>query len=232
MSHPVALAAAASGFAQEVQDLLRAVLPISAQVIAEELGPRYVVRPAEASKHGGRLTLHVEGVAVGALGVRFRCYLDHQGRYLAIEESQFVLSWGQVGDPLVRLHFRREPRTTPAAHWHLHAERGALSALLAQAGRPNPHSLAGLHFPSGGGRMRPSLEDFLEFLIRECGVDARPGYGDALADSREIWRRRQIAALVRDAPQEAIRVLEANGYVVTAPSTGALAGQPVKLRQW
>lgn len=66
--------------------------------------------------------------------------------------------------------------------------------------------------------MRPCLEDFLEFLIRECHVDARPEWQKAIEAGRIRWRRHQIAALVRDAPEEAIRVLEENGYTVTAGS--------------
>jgi len=145
---PAALGEAASAFAQEIQDLLLAVLPVQTAAVAEELGHRYIVLPSEATRHGGMLPLHHRRQAGRALVLRFRCHLDHQSTYLAVEESQFVFAWGKVGDPLLRLHFRRQPRTTPSAHWHVHAERGALSALLAQGGRKNPHSLAGLHLPS------------------------------------------------------------------------------------
>jgi hypothetical protein len=49
-------------------------------------------------------------------------------------------------------------------------------------------------------------------LVRELGVDHQPGWRDALADGRERWRRMQTAAVVRDAPGEAIAALTALGY--------------------
>lgn len=64
--------------------------------------------------------------------------------------------------------------------------------------------MSDLHFPVGGSRFRPCLEDILDMLVRELGVDHQPGWRDALADGRERWRRMQTAAVVRDAPGEAI----------------------------
>ncbi len=80
--------------------------------------------------------------------------------------------------------------------------------------------------------MRPALEDFLEFLISECGIDLASSWRAALADAREVWRRRQIATLVRDAPDEVVRVLLENGYTVTPPSGGAMPSRVEQLRRW
>jgi hypothetical protein len=135
-----------------------------------------------------------------------------------------------VREPLLRLDFARGMHTAPASHWQVHAERGAFSALLAQTGADNPHSLERLHQPVGGGRMRPCLKDFLEFLISDCGVAAVDGWKAAVEDGRERWRRRQLAALVRDAPDEVIRVLIENGYEVHAPAS-PLVGKPQSLRR-
>ena len=143
-----------------------------------------------------------------------------------------MVKWGPVKEPLLRLHFVRAPRSQPSAHWHVHAERGAFSAILALAGKRNAHSLGSLHLPVGGGRMRPALEDLLEFLVRECGVDPAPGWEAALAAGRERWRRHQIGALVRDAPDEAVRVLQENGYVVVPPPGGPKAPKQSSLTHW
>ncbi len=203
---------------------VRVVLGLDCDIVAEQHNDRYVVRPANASQ---RLPLRVGGEEAASLKVHLRLQLDHVGRYLAVEQSDFVLLWGEVGDPLLRVHYNRPPRLTPAAHWHVHAERGAFAALLAQSGRRNPHSLAGLHLPVGGSRMRPCLEDFLQFLIDDVGIDAEPGAQEALAQGREVWRRKQIAALVRDVPEEAVRVLEEHGYSVHPPPAGP---RPTKTR--
>jgi hypothetical protein len=224
----VDLGEASSQFASEVTETLASCLPGACAVRAERLGNRYVVRPPK----GSTIELSVAGNTIGALDVWFHCTVDSEGMYLAVEESQFTLLWGPVKDPLLRLHFVRAPQTQPSAHWHVHAERGAFSAILALAGNPKAHSLGALHLPVGGGRMRPSLEDLLEFLVRECGVDPVPGWQAALEAGRERWRRHQIGALVRDAPDEAVRVLEENGYVVVPPSSGPKQPKVSSLRHW
>ncbi len=229
-----ALGEAASGFAGEVQSVLADVLPLECEllVMAEELNGRYVIRPRVGGQGGANVPLHVGQVRVGGLALFFRCQWDHQGKYLAVEESQFALNWGAIKDPLLRLHFRRDPRSKPASHWHVHAERGAFSALLARSDVSNPHSLADLHLPVGGSRMRPALEDFLQFLIAECGIDGQDGWRARLAKEREVWRRRQVAAIVRDAPDEVLRVLRENGYDVAPPAGGEMEPRPEQLRRW
>ncbi len=81
-------------------------------------------------------------------------------------------------------------------------------------------SFSDVHFPLGGPRMRPSLEHVLQMLKNEFEVDVQPGFQTVLDTSRARWRRRQIAASVRDAPQEAARVLRAMGYKVVNPDDG------------
>ena len=80
--------------------------------------------------------------------------------------------------------------------------------------------------------MRPCLEDVLTFVLHEFGVDQVEGADTLLCTGRERWRRRQIATLVRDAPDEAVRVLRELGYVVDDPSTGPAVPQVSKLQAW
>lgn len=80
--------------------------------------------------------------------------------------------------------------------------------------------------------MRPVLEDLIGFLIKECGVDPASGWEAALAVGRERWRRHQIGALVRDAPEEVVRVLEENGYLVTLPPGGPREPKRSSLTDW
>lgn len=144
----------------------------------------------------------------------FRCRLDRTLRYLAVEESSFKLL-APSGNPLFRLEF--DTAQKPAAHWHAHGDRTALGTVLAATGRPSPHEVARLHLPAGGTRMRPCLEDFLEFLVRDIGVDAVPGWETVVQRGRVDWRKRQLRTLVRDAPQVAAEALAALGYGVTPP---------------
>jgi hypothetical protein len=82
-------------------------------------------------------------------------------------------------------------RVTPIAHWQVHAERGALSHLLSRAYEhdprsvPRPHDLSSLHIPVGGERFRPCLEDVLQFLITNCGIDSVPGWDAPVLSGRD-----------------------------------------------
>ncbi|ONH34117.1 MULTISPECIES: hypothetical protein [Protofrankia] len=225
------LSAKACEFAAEVQELLEATLPGNHVVKAVEQGTRFVIRPAGADLEPELVQLYANQRVLGSLRISFHCEVDHQGRYLAIQSSRFVLTSDLHREPLIRLDFVKDSYRSPSAHWQLHAERGAFSAFLADTGVKAPRSLSSLHLPVGGARMRPCLEDFIEFLICECGVDAQPGWRAAISAGRVRWRHRQIAALVRDAPEDAIRVLEENGYVVT-PGGDALRGDDEKLTRW
>jgi hypothetical protein len=68
--------------------------------------------------------------------------------------------------PLLRLDFDREMHTAPGCHWNVHAERGAITNLLARNNPDHSGELCKLHLPVGGARMRPCLED----LLRSPGV--------------------------------------------------------------
>jgi hypothetical protein len=211
------LATLASDFALETQGVLRAVLPGDHSVVAQRLDNRYVVKPVGDK---GSVDLLHDDVCIGHLRISVFCTVDSHNRYLAVDRSTHVLYWKGERNPLLRLDFSRAMHTAPACHWQIHAERGAFSAMLGHAGASNPHSIASLHLPVGGGRMRPCLEDMLEFLVRDCGVQAKVGWEDAIREGRQLWRERQVGALVRDAPDVAIRVLEEHGYSVTPPADG------------
>lgn len=210
------LAAEAASFANEVQELVRATLDRDAQFEVKALDERFVVQPI--AEDGHFIPLRAAGTSVGSMRLLFRCTRDHEGAYLAVEKSGFELLWDGARTPLLRLEYNRGlDGNVPSCHWHVHAERGAFSALLAATGAKNPHALEDLHLPVGGGRMRPCVEDFIEFLIDQCGVDPLNGWRKAIEDGREVWRLRQIGVLVRDAPERAAEVLRRLGYEVTAP---------------
>ncbi len=139
------------------------------------------------------------------------------GRYLAVENSSFALFASLDKTPVLRVDFLRDMHKVPAAHIQVHAHRGALSHLLSQAGHKTPHDMSSLHIPVGGARFRPCLEDFVQFLIAECGFDSMDGWEKCVRDGRERWRRRQAAAVTRDMPEEAARVLRELGYKVKSP---------------
>ena len=90
--------------------------------------------------------------------------------------------------------------------------------MYGSSGRPAP-DLHALHFPVGGRRFRPTLEEFLLFLDRENLFDNwKAGWRLKVLDSLDVWERRQAAATARQFPDEAVGALDALGYSVTAPS--------------
>ena len=209
----------AGEFAQEVQRLLDGTLPGERSIVADEFQDRFVVRPAVTSDSptaSNPLPVYANGAVCARLSMLFRCRLDRSGKYLAVEQSAFTLSTSR-GKPLVRLEFDQDQ--APAVHWHAHGDRTDLGTLLATTGRPVPHFLHALHLPAGGTRMRPCLEDFIEFVVRDLGVDAVDRWRSVVEAGRETWRRRQVRTLVRDAPSEAAATLVALGYEVAPPAT-------------
>lgn len=78
-----------------------------------------------------------------------------------------------------------------------------------------PGDLSKVHLPVGGERFRPALEDLIEMLIRDCGIDGAPGWEGAVEKGRMRWRIRQLRASVRDQQAEAVDVLRTLGWKVS-----------------
>ncbi len=154
------------------------------------------------------------------------------GRYLAVEYSSIALYSTLERTPIVRVDYRSDAHSEPVCHWQVHAERGALSHLLTLAGHDKPHTVASLRLPVGGARLRPGLEDFIQFLIDGCHVDSVDGWRVVVMEGRRRWRLRQIATVVRDVPNEAVRVLREMGYTITDPTAGPPQLRTASLEQW
>lgn len=226
------------GFAQELQDLLDGVLPRPDNVPEQDRQVRVEVLAGQTryrlqvAAPNGLITLTKDGRPVASLRVSIQCTTDSGHRYLAVHRSDYELRGWADKTPIARLDYLREAHTVPACHWNIHAERGAASRLLTLGNPGHSGVFSELHFPVGGARMRPCLEDVLAFLLHEFGIDRLPGAQAILCAGRVRWRRRQIATLVRDAPDEAVRVLTDLGYTVAEPDGGPVAPNPAKLQAW
>ena len=159
------------------------------------------------------------------LRARYIVEMDPTDGHLRVATSMVGL-WADVTGgrkrprPIVRVEYdrRQSGRGRSAAHVHLHANSPELAWMYGSAGRPAP-DLHALHFPVGGRRFRPTLEEFLLFLDREnLFNDWKEGWKPRLIRSLEAWERRQARATARQFPDEAIGALEALGYGVTPPS--------------
>jgi len=233
----IELAPAVTTFAQEIQDLLDATLQYGSDATEDELrikvlpwNSRYVVRSGPSEKLAG-VPLYFDGKRVAKLEIEYHCDFDTSRDFLAVRKSKVQLSSLKKEDPLFRLDYQHGCDSVPDAHWNIHAERGALSALLDRTNPKHSGKLSKVHFSVGGSRHRPCLEDVLDMLLREFRVDQLPNADVAIAEGRERWRSTQIKVLVRDAPEIAASTLVALGYTVTPPEAGPRPTDVKKLRQ-
>lgn len=231
------LAEQAEAFADRLTATIRTVVgedcPAFAVAVLEEASA-FRVRQADAS---GIILSNDGGEPILRMTVDYKCVYDGHDQYLAIEESQirvFVEPNGR--EPLFRYEFvRAASGAVPSAHIQFHGTHPELEQAMKDSGSSTsrakarkqgqkPVRLDALHFPVGGSRFRPALEDVLQMLIEEFGVKPAGSIRaarTALAKSREQWRRMQVATVVRDAPAAAVSALEALGYKVTAPNPPA-----------
>ncbi|HLR93057.1 MAG TPA: hypothetical protein VK053_00905 [Jiangellaceae bacterium] len=221
------LAQRVAAFAEEVQQTLEGVLPGDFHIssIQAKDAQRYILRVGDASApHRARIPLLIDGEPLADLSITEHLSLDRTGTHLKTVKSDLRVFSRLERTPLLRLEYQFDMRSAPIAHWQVHAERGAFSHLLTRANHyrsmnaRNPNALSSLHLPVGGERFRPCIEDVLQFLVADCGVDSKPGWRGVVERGRVAWRRRQLASSVRDAPTDAARVLRDLGWTVNEPS--------------
>lgn len=111
----------------------------------------------------------------------------------------------------------REATQVAASHLQIHAHRDALTYVMTRAGSATRRGrrraeseevpmMQELHFPMGGHRFRPALEDVLEMLIDEFGIDNDQNAREALKRGRLVWRQTQTKSAVRDDPESAWQI--------------------------
>lgn len=178
--------------------------------------------------------LTVEGATLLTLTVKYFCTWDGHEQFLAVDRSDVKVFAGDVakGEPLFRYEYVRKPGLDhPSAHIQLHAHRDAITHVMGNVGHSTARArrrsrdddvprMSDLHFPVGGPRFRPCLEDVLEMLVCELGVDCTSEGRATLREERADWRRLQVAVVVRDAPESAASTLASLGYSVSPPSDG------------
>jgi hypothetical protein len=113
--------------------------------------------------------------------------------------------------------YDREPENDyPNPHFQVAGGNEHLDQLCNRAGVEK--SLPDLHFPVGGRRYRPSIEDVIEFLVVESLAPGRPGWEAAVAEHRRTWERIQLRSVVRRDQQTAAEELAARGWRLEPPS--------------
>lgn len=162
------------------------------------------------------------------LSVHYTTSLDDEGDHLSVETSKFGLCVDPLTrNSLLRVEYERgqgsepdrvERQRRPAAHVRIHGSSTQLGYAQALAGA-SYRSLERIHFPVGGRRFRPSLEDFIEFLEEEGLVPSvHADWKRHLSESRGDYLQRQLRAAVRRDAVNAADQLRSMGYAVNPPT--------------
>jgi hypothetical protein len=212
----------ARDFAARLSDLLNRTVANGIRVSAVLARPHAVI--------GYNVTrqrpVHLEGIPLTISRAAPPCYLlvshtlqlDPEGEYLTDQKSAVgvYLDGLPPARPIIRYEYERDPaHEYPAAHVQVHGESVNLAALCERRGVER--ALHRLHFPVGGRRFRPSVEDVVECLILEDLVEARDGWEEAIDEHRRGFYERQLRAAVRRNPDIAATELRALGWRVQAP---------------
>lgn len=108
------------------------------------------------------------------LRIEFRVAPDSEGEHLRVNRSLVGLCVNpKTGQCAMRVEYDRDYDTAPAAHLNVAGESTMLGYAFATAGS-KPKPLEKVHFPNGGKRFRPSVEDFIEFLAQEGSCQEPP----------------------------------------------------------
>lgn len=143
--------------------------------------------------------------------------LDDEGGRLTVTKSKIALRTddGDGAEDIFSYEYGTDPDDEyPDAHLHVAGESPLLDELCEQMGART--RLRDLHFPVGGRRFRPSLEDVIEMLVTEGFVEARDGWRDVVEESRRAFQAGQLRAAVRRDPETARAELEALGPPASA----------------
>jgi hypothetical protein len=217
-------------FARDLTQTVRAVCPAAPEFqvdIAGEDPWKAAVHPKDEDP----VVLSIGGKKLLDLVVSYTCSISTQHPYMIIEGSTFGLRPHGGGEWLARLDYRRRPlANVPCSHLHIHAHRDAWTFMMSRDGRGSGRravkkrggaektpQISDIHFPVGGPRLRPTLEDFLTMLIEELGVDHPPRARQELDQARARRRMEQAKAIVRSSSDTAADVLRELGWTVTPP---------------
>jgi hypothetical protein len=213
---PNPLDAQARQFAAEQSSLLNRTIThgirLSAVVTSTKVAPPALVVGRAVTKHN--FVPAFIPVTTGRkapcvyLMVAYILELDPEGVHIAVSKSQYGLYADESGESLLaHWDYERDPdHRYPSAHFQVQAESHGFNRVMAHSrevlGRDSPgRPLRDLHFPVGGRRFRPTLEDVIEFLIVEELVDRHIGWEDAIEERRSDWEARQLGAAVRRNPE-------------------------------
>jgi hypothetical protein len=226
-----AFAAEAQQFAESLSRTVQAVTGDGAVRFAADVSTdgRIDAHLRQEPREG--IPFNHKGTTILRLSASLKLVHDHAEEHLKVFDSRFHVFPEGGKTPVFRYEYEqsKEDRTDPAAHVQFHGRHPDLEAAMVAAGMqrtrstgrgPDRPNVTDLHFPVGGSRFRPCLEDVLEMLIHEFDLDLpahKQAVLDALAGGRVHWRTKQLRTAIRDDPSTAADQLRTMGFEVSEP---------------
>lgn len=230
---PDSVEAQSTQFAQRIEDLL------ASTVQTKEENYAFTGTPQGSYRRGGHrayviaqrdpagIPLLSGGEEILRLQYNFQCSCKGTGSWLQVDKSIIMLTYAPGATPLVHYDYiRADTHNTPSAHINIHGSNDSVSQLMLSCGSGKRGksrrsqfvkngtfpTFSTLHFPVGGERLRPGIEDVLQMAVYEFDIDVKDEWQAVIDKSRAEYRTRQIAALVREFPDIAYQTLLDSGH--------------------
>jgi hypothetical protein len=144
--------------------------------------------------------------------------LDPEVHQLIVQGSTMGLYCHDDPESMIfHYDFNREPDNDyPEAHLQVSGSSDSLNELCDR--HDLERSLERFHFPVGGKRYRPIVEDLVEFVIAERVAQPHEGWEAIVRGHRNDWERVQLKSVVRRDPDTAAEELRRQGYEVKPPA--------------
>ncbi len=200
-------------FADAIQHLLNTTVASGASIRATTQPEAAACAVAVASRRGEREVIELptaDPLIPLYLNVHYLLGLDDEGTHLAVRTSTFrVQSARDALDGWFHYDFERNKAGYPEAHLQVLARHDEAEQTMRGLSRRRKRKQFGeLHFPVGGRRFRPALEDLIQFLVDEELVVPKDGWEKELERSRREFREIQLRAAIRRDPDVAKQALE------------------------
>lgn len=212
---------AVASFSTELEHLISGILGKGTSLKAEVVQSRYEPRVAISNSDLNGIGLSIQGRAAFLLQLSYLCELHAATNRLTIINSTYKVVLPGTGAPLWHYDYVRDMKKAGSAiaHLNVYAHRNEIVGAMALSGNSHKKlNLQTLHFPFGGPRFRPTIEDVFEMLITEFGIDKAHGALAKLRASRAKYFERQLESAVFDSPDVAASALRELGYCVESPN--------------
>jgi hypothetical protein len=217
---------ATAQFADELTSLFSGVFDTPVVFEAFENQRNATPRRIVISKSGpGGIPIKIDDNIVFQLVLNYECSWNPVTEQMTVVESVFSVLLHGVKEPLWRYDFNRDMKSkVPVAHLNVHAHRDEIAWARSLTKRETSEEVKvrKLHFPFGGARFRPTIEDVLQMLIEEFNVDCTDDAKAHIETSRVKYFERQLTGAVMESPAIAIEALARLGFETKNVNSSAL----------